>query len=297
MSAFILSKVNTIPDHYLTDSYNRVKSELPLNLSHVANLKDNVLVIIVAGIPILNTGNRGYGGYYLGNNTGGFAILVASTLTFEVLSHEIGHTFALNHATDPRAVMWAGSDILLDYETRWLDRHPFFNKTHTQNNAPRYVKSLPVEAIEDNKVRFKIVAESTSGLYQAQLMRKRGGFIIGASETQGKSATIKIDVSRELVVNGDNIDLQMMDINGNKMLKNLGTVTLPAPLPEPKPEVVVEIEVPEDPEVQVDKKEVEPEEPEMVIVECPECELEGKTDLSVNPHHLLTTQWANFKRY
>ena len=282
-------------DHYLDDTYNRVKSELHPGF-FTEKEKDNVLVIIVGGIKRLSTGYRAFGGYFTGNKAGGMAVISGEALTFRVMAHEIGHTFSLNHANNPDAIMWTGLDILLDYEARWLDRHHFFNDTHLRNEQPRFVESLPIEAIENNSVRFKTVAESQNGLYQLQMSRKRGGFVIGTAVIEGKSATIEVDVGREELVNGDNVDIQIMDIHGNKNRKTVNNITLPDPLPEPEPEpeIIVEVEIPEEPDF-------EPEDPEVVaeviIVDCPDCGTpKDEPDLSVHPHLLLTTQWGVLKQ-
>ena len=289
-----IGKHNT--EHYLDDTYNRVTSELPFQFTRAANAKDNVLVIIVGGIHLLNTGNRAYGGYFTGNKAGGAAIIAGEALTFNVMAHEIGHTFGLNHAADLRAIMQAagGSDILLDYETRWLNRHHFFNDTHIRNDLPKFVKSLPIEAIENNRVRFKIVAKSQNDLYHAQMYRQRGGLVIGTAEIQGESATIEVDVRRTDLTDGDHVYIQIMDIHGNKTLKHLGNITLPEPLPDPvpaEPEVVAENEEPAEPEVVVKKIEEE------ILIDCPGCNPQNdETDLDVRPQFLLTTQWAILKQ-
>ena len=291
----IRGKHNTA--HYRTDTYSRVNSELPFHFNRAADAQDNALVIIVAGIDLLSTGKRGFGGYFTGNKAGGVAIIAGEALIFELLAHEIGHTFGLQHTTHPNAIMNAGSDILLDYETRWLDRHHFFNDTHIRNSLPRFVKSLPIETIENNNVQFKIVAESQNGLYQAQLSRKRGGFVVGTAEIEGKSATIKVDMRRAELINGDDVDIQIMDIHGNKTLQTLHNITLPDPIPEPE----VEIKVPEEPEFEVEAPEVIVEEkivePEVITVDCPDCNPPDASDeRAVNPRFLLTIQWAIFKQ-
>ena len=228
----IRAKHNTT--HYSNDTYNRARSELPRYLTSPAYARDNILIIIVAGLNNLNTGDKGYGGYYLGDNTGGFVIIVNKALNFKNLTHEIGHTFGLNHPTDPKAIMFTGSKYILDYEARWLDRHPFFNDTHIRNGTPQIIKILPITAIGDHKLQFKIVLKSQNGLYQAQVTRNKSqdrlSIVIGTAEIEGLSTTIKIIVNKETLKNGDNVDIQIMDIHGNKAHKTLNNITLPKPL-------------------------------------------------------------------
>ena len=220
--------------HYLNDTYNRVKSELPLALTLPAYARDNVLVIIVSGLNILNTGDKGYGGYYLGDNAGGFVIIVNKALNFKNLAHEIGHAFGLNHPTNPEAIMYTGSKYLLDYEARWLDRHPFFNDTHIRNGVPRVVANSPIMAIGDDRLRFKFVAESNNGLYQVQITRQKSpnrlDILIGVAEIEGHTTTIQLDVDRGDLIKGDGVDIQIMDILGNKARETLDNITLPLPI-------------------------------------------------------------------
>ena len=222
--------------HYLADTYNRIKSELHPTLTLPRYARDNVLVIIVSGIKILNTGDKAYGGYYLGDNTGGFVIIVNDVLNFENLAHEIGHTFGLNHTNDPDpdAIMYTGSKYLLDYEARWLDRHPFFNDTHIRNGVPLVVESLPIIAIGTDKLRFKFVAESKTGFYQAQLTRlksqSRWDILIGNVEVEGHATTIQLDVDRIDLRNGDGVGIQIMDIYGNKTRETVDNIILPLPI-------------------------------------------------------------------
>ena len=128
--------------------------------------------------------------------------------------------------------MGAWDDMLLDYETRWLDRHHLFNDRHIRNNLPQFVKSLPIEALEDRMLRFKIIAKSQSGLHHAQLYRHRQGFVVGESAAEGKQNTIEIDARRGDITKFDIIFVQIMDIHGNHILKQLGKITLPEPIPE-----------------------------------------------------------------
>ena len=217
-------------EYYSRDTYNRVKSELPSRFTRTPNSLDNVHIIIIGGVSVLDNKNIGFAWYITGDRTGGNVVLAGNELHFRLIAHEIGHAFGLHHADNPKALMWSGKDILLDYETRWLDRHHLFNNVHIRKGFPRFVESKPIQAIGDDTVRFKIMAESESGLYYAQMSRKRGTFAIGASDIQGESATFEIDVRREYLKDGDSVTVHIMDIHGNQSIERLGSITIPQPI-------------------------------------------------------------------
>ena len=219
-------------DYYHTDTFNRVKPELPSYLAHHPATKDNALVLIVGGLDTLDDGVGGiaYAWQFAGNRTGGVALIAGNDLFFRLIAHEIGHTFGLHHTDVEGAMMGAWEEFLLDYEARWLDRHHFFNDTHIRNDIPRFVEIKPPQAIGDDVVRFNIVAESKSGLYQAQMMRVRDRIIIGTAEAEGEKATISIDVERNDIVDNDAATVQIMDIHGNQWITNIDKITLPLPV-------------------------------------------------------------------
>ena len=259
-------------DHYLQDTYRRVAQELPFKFTLDPIAKDNVHVIVIGGMNELDNGSVGYAWYYPGQKSGGVAVIAAKALEFRLVAHEIGHAFGLKHTGLPGALMGSSDDRLLDYETHWLDRHHFFNDRPIRNNFPRFVKSLPIEALKERMVRFKIVAESKNGLYHAQLYVRRDSFVIGATAVEGKDATIEIDARRGYIRKDNQVLIQIMDVHGNNVVKNLGNITLPEPILNP--EVVVE----------------EP-------VECPDCDPPNdETDLAVDPRWRLATQWAVLKQ-
>ena len=219
-------------DYYHTDTFNRVKPELPSYLAHHPATRDNALVLIVGGLDSLDDGVGGvaYAWQFAGNRTGGIALIAGNDLFFRIFAHEIGHTFGLHHTDVKGALMGTGEDMLLDYEARWLDRHHFFNDTHIRNDIPRFVESKPIQAIGEDEVRFNIVAASKSGLYQVQMFRMRGRIVIGTAEAEGERSTVEVDVKREYLVDDDDVTVQIMDIHGNQWIQNIGNITLPLPI-------------------------------------------------------------------
>ena len=227
--------------YYLTDTYNRVKPELPYGLAHHPLSKNNSLVLIIGGLSSLDNGigGVGYAWHFAGRSTGGIALIAGKDLFFRMFAHEIGHTFGLQHTDVKGAMMGTGEDFLLDYEARWLDRHYMFNDTHIRNDIPRFIENQSLQSIGDDTIRFNIVASSVSGLYQVQIYRERGGLIIGTSEAAGETSIVNIDVEREYLTEGDNVTVQIMDIDGNHTFQNLTNITLPSP----RSEVIVRFDI------------------------------------------------------
>ena len=268
--------------HYLDDTYTRVAQELPFKFTLDPLAEDNVHVILMGGLNRLDNGNVGYAWYHARGKAGGVAVIAGEALHFRLIAHEIGHTFGLQHTGVQGALMGAWEDILLDYETHWLDRHHLFNEAHRRNNLPQFVESLPIEALENDRVRFTVVAESEIGLYHVQIYRKRLSFVIGAVMLDGQNKTIKIDGNRNLLINGDHISVQIMDIHGNNMLKKIANITLPEPIPDP---IAAEPKIVDKPEVVIEP------------IDCPTCDPpDTEPDLAIQPQRLLTSQWAILKQ-
>ena len=218
-------------DYYHTDTFNRVKPELPSYLAHHPLSKNNALVLIVGGLDSLDNGvgGVGYTWHFAGNKTGGIALIAGNDLFFRLIAHEIGHTFGLQHTDVRGALMGAGKDMLLDYEARWLDRHHLFNDTHIRTDIPSFIENK-LKVIDDT-VQFNITAASESGLYQVQIHQaQHGKLVIGTAEASGEKSTIEVDVEREHIKEGDDVIIQIMDIHGNHTFKNLNNITIPKPI-------------------------------------------------------------------
>lgn len=278
--------------HYLSNTYNQIKKELPFDFKRESLVgQNNIHVIFAAGLGNVDTRFLGVGYPFSQFHSGGNAVVAGNIATASLVAHELGHAFGLFHTGTIGALMGSGSDFFLDYEARWLDNHHFFNEKHIKTDIPEVVLDFPIEAIGGGTIRFKIAARSESGLYHAQLCRKRGTYILGYDDTStGKSDTIQVDASRGRLVNGDSVWFQIMDVNGNYYFHHIPNIMLPGPSKETdknkkNPDLIAQDPKP-DPEI---------------TVACPDCQpdnLENKNenrDLRVTPFQLLTTQWATLK--
>ena len=285
--------------HYLSNTYNQMLRELPIELRRINFIgQNNIHIFVAGGLDLVDTTKLGVGFPYSEFHSGGNAVIAGNRLDFRIMAHELGHAFGLFHTGSVSALMGPGSDELLDYETRWLAKHHFFNDTHIKNDLPEAVLDFPLEAISGGTIKFKVAVRSDSGLYHTQLCRKRETYILGYDIIAGQSDVIEINASRGRLLNGDDVWLQIMDINGNYIFHHLDSVVFPDTKPKPNTN--------KNPEIATRQPEPEPDPiPDDKAVDCPDCEpdaIEDETPIEkprrVTPTPLqLTTQWARLKRF
>ena len=278
--------------HYISNTYNEIKKELPFNFRRESPIgQNNIHVIFASGLDVIDRNLLGVGYPFSQFHSGGNAVIAGNKATVGLVAHELGHAFGLFHTGAIGALMGRGDGFLLDYEARWLDNHHFFNERHIKTDFPKGVLDFPIEAIGGGTIRFKIAARSESGLYHAQLCRSRGTYILGYDDTlTGKSDIIQVDASRGRLQNGDSVWFQIMDVNGNYYFHHIKNIRLPktnknTDKPNKNPEIV------QVPEPKVDEPD-----------DCEDCgqpdgietEVDDR-DLNVQPRQLLTTQWAILK--
>ena len=127
--------------HYRATTYESIKAELPQRLLN----QNNITVIIAGGVRLIDNRVWGVGFPVYGHACGGKAVIAAENANFGVplIAHELGHGFGLYHNIigDP-SLMGRGRDNIdnviefNDYETRWLDKHHYFNDVHAIDHIP-----------------------------------------------------------------------------------------------------------------------------------------------------------------
>lgn len=248
-------------------SYQAVEPELPHNLTN----KNNIHVIFMGGMQFVKPGVLGVAFAYTGAACGGNARIatIGEGFRMSLVAHELGHTFGLSHNIRVgNNVMGPGTQELDDYEARWLDKHHYFNSVHDINAVPKVIKIHKTEHVvirtkgvnfqEKEGVRFQIDIDSQNTLYQAQISRASDGANVGWTELKGNKAVVLIDVLRSDILRDRTAYLEVMDVQGNYVLKTI-QFTLP--------------KIPQS-EENVDIKE---------------------KDASISPKHKLTVSWARLK--
>ncbi|MDE0481367.1 MAG: matrixin family metalloprotease [Candidatus Poribacteria bacterium] len=285
--------------HYAAKTYQEMIKEIPFEFrSENVNSQDTAHIFIVGGLHLVDNVALGIGWAITSWRTGGNAVIAGNQLNVSIVAHELGHAFGLYHTDVPNALMGPGNDILLDYETRWLDRHHFFNDTHIRTDIPEFLVYVGAKRISAFKILFKAVVRSNSGLYHVQMCRNAGAFAIGSSPLEGNSDVAEIEVSRHWLKNGDDVWFQIMDINGNHIVKDIRNITIPEKEHDPNPVIINKNpeNIPADDLITIEKED-EGETPE--IKPCPNClpndEEKQDNNLAIHPKGKLTTQWARLK--
>ena len=269
--------------HYISNTHEQMMKELPREFKSLdGHTQDRVHLFIVGGVDVINNNRWGVGWPFYGWRCGGTAIVAGNIMSVSLIAHELGHAFGLYHTGVLDAVMGPGDDVFLDYEVRWLNKHHYFNDVHIRTDLPSVVAELPTTAVGGAVVNFKVIANSNSGLYHLQMCRRRNVFVVGHSEASGKSDTISVDVSRGVLVDGESLWYQVMDVHGNYIFKYRDAFMLP--------------EVNKNNTAKTDKSDIKE-----INDDCPNCDPEldkdnTEKDLAIDAVLLLTTQWGHIKR-
>ena len=219
---------------YIHNTFENVRQELPNFLNQDTepwNKQDMIIVIIVGGIDCVDGRKAdgwcswGTGWPFHSLRYGGGVVVAANSGHFnkELLFHEMGHTFGLYHKP-----VGAVDGVLDLYEARWLDKHYQFNRRGNDFTLPQFVGVHKMTALEDDKVRFEIVATSNHGLHQAMIVGANI-LVIDSDFMDGKNRdTITFEFPRNLAAN--NMFVELMDTHGNYVMRDF-SIRLPSRLP------------------------------------------------------------------
>lgn len=269
-------------------SYQIIEPELPREFRN----QNNIHVIFIGGMRLVKPGVLGVGFSFYGHVCGGIVRVgtAGEGMRLSVVAHELGHAFGLYHnISGIQFLMGVGRDELDDYETRWLDKHHYFNNHHKINGFPKVVNVDRLKAIEIKEVKEKVVTfidaikiqldvESIHTLHQAQIVRASDTAILGWRKLNDNHDTIIFKIERAKLRNRQNVYIQVMDVMGN-----INWHTMPILLPS-RPMVV-------DKDGNVDKRIRK----EDLIGDPEKYSTPTNEKLGTSPQNKLTTLWALLK--
>lgn len=235
--------------HYINaaeKTYHAIKPELPIQFQDLQYSH----LIVVGGHTFINQRLDGMGVvYYGGTANGGYALIPANKLWKRLITHELAHTFGLQHHTgdgcDCVMETDTGFDGFTHYEARWLDKSFYLNPNpHVLNGLPEIVKAHPMTRVDD-KITYKVELASQNGLYQAEIARPPSHYVIATHYLTGKQReTATFTLHRHDLKSGTTVLLRVMDTKGILRYKALD-IEVPAPkvknietIVEPEPDPV-----------------------------------------------------------
>ncbi|MDE0482267.1 MAG: hypothetical protein OXI67_06810 [Candidatus Poribacteria bacterium] len=284
--------------HYIAPKTSvKVEEELPFEFSD-RNIKsgDNIHIVIVGGLDLINNSVLGVGWPIVRWQSGGRAYVAGNRLSVSLTAHELGHAFGLYHTDVPNSLMGPGSEILLDYEAAWLDKHHYFNDIHIRNDIPTFSTYIGAIVPDRWTVRYRFTTSSKSGLYYCQAINwNKNTLTIGYDELSGNTDTAVVDVSRRFISDGDSVSFLIMDVHGNFISHNINPISVPENDPTRDPNEIVNKNPDPNQETDQDEEEIDKD-----IDPCPHCmpndeEMLENSDLGLQPQNKLTTQWAKLK--
>ena len=192
--------VHTIKGQHNADFYGNapkthiaMQPELP---NEFLNHK-NANIFFIGGIQHYNNGTGGVAlgvVFWGGGVNGGYALIPTREMRFDVVVHEVGHTFGLahnEHRDNPDFVMGrnAGLDGLAHHEARWLDVSTYFNPNPQPINIlPEITTIHPATRVHDD-ISLDIDVESPKGIHQVEMARVSDRAVIATHYAKGHLIT------------------------------------------------------------------------------------------------------------
>lgn len=157
-----------------------------------------------------------------GNSISGAAIMPASSFSFSVAAHELGHTFGLLHGRYRKATAEADDDAMINSfcAAEWLNKNRYFNLNQNAFNLNANIQMLPPTFVAPPAtIRIQFEVTDPDGLHQARLYTKHlddDNLFITCQKVSGKSATVEFEFNvTEEIVKKETIGLRIVDAHGN----------------------------------------------------------------------------------
>lgn len=215
---------NSNDEYYHDDPFFKVINELYDNFDTSKNV---YFVAIDIDSDVLEIELRGRDVEACGVASGNWGATPAQgpCFSFNVIAHELGHTFGLDHD----ATSSGDIDRMINSacSAAWLDLHPYFNGGNTDAGSTTINMLSPRLAPEQGKVRFTFEVSDSDGLYLARLFVYELDTVFPCKLLDGEDDTINVDASYIPQVDPA-ASLTIMDKNGNytKYIFDLDTADL-----------------------------------------------------------------------
>ena len=225
-------------------TYNAISPELPNRFK----VKNNIHIIFVGGMQRINhlgISALGVGISSFGNQIGGYAVIPANHLIFQVVVHEVAHTFGLQHNLDPFTDFVMGLDAgfagFAEYEARWLDKNHYFNDDHPNINAvPKVVRTHPIRVIDiqEHIIEIKVDLQGINGIHQAEIARYEDGGILDTHFLHANRIdTAVFQFNVQLLRGATQAAVRVLDTHGNFWIQEINLDIPPAAFFEPEPTI------------------------------------------------------------
>lgn len=290
--------------NYIADTtYDAIDPELP-NRFKVPN---NIHIIFIGGMQRINhhgASALGVGVSTFGNQISGYAVIPANHLVFQVVVHEVAHTFGLQHNLDPVTDFVMGLDTghagFAPYEARWLDKNHYFNDDHPIINfVPKVLRTHLIRVIDIEKhiIEIKADVQSINGIHQAEIARYEDGGILDTHFLHANRIETAVFQFNVRLLNGaTRAAVRVLDTHGNFWIQQIDLDIPPAAFFEPEPEPTTPLKPEPLKPAKPEPIKPEPNDEKAETGKKPEPEPEKQTSRHIKAHSKFILLWAKLKR-